>query len=111
MKNITDLQNAFSGKKKPKNQNQWLLDAVKKSKISKKPIKEFDTIYALYVIELDNSYFYIGRTSRDINTRLKEHLQESKKGKTKKCVVPLSLRCDRVFQPLQLSALRLVQKR
>ena len=44
-----------------------------------------ESIYQLYVIPYDDAPIYIGRTSRPLATRLREHLQESKTGKSIKC--------------------------
>ncbi len=48
--------------------------------------ENLDHIYTLYCKGIYNSYFYIGRTSRNLRVRLAEHIYDSKRGKSKKCV-------------------------
>lgn len=35
------------------------------------------TMVCIYVLLLDNNKYYVGKTSKDVNTRFKEHLEET----------------------------------
>jgi len=48
-------------------------------------MKTQEHVYVLYINDDINDIKYVGRTARTIEARLKEHLQDSKSGKSKKC--------------------------